>query len=63
MKKYNVTVVEDDRMFNTKAWTCGQMASGEMTWEYEGMEENAIYTACRLRNPETGKMQYVLFRQ
>ncbi len=63
MKKYTVIVIEDE---NTKpeikqAWTYGQMASGEMTWEFDGMEDGAIYTATRMKI--AGKMRYVLIRQ
>lgn len=66
MRKYDVIVVESGiaeplKYFFTKAWTYGVMASGEMTWAFEGMEENAIYTASRMKI--AGKMRYVLFRQ
>lgn len=65
MRKYKVAVVDEDndRLIFTEAWTGGQMASGELTWEFEGMEDGAIYTASRMWNKETGKAQYVLFRQ
>lgn len=62
MKKYEVVVVEDDdKVFTTKAWVYGEVASGEKVWEFDGMEENAIYTATRMKI--AGKMRYVLFRQ
>ena len=64
MRKHKVTVVEyDGTMFDTEAWINGQMSDGTKTWEFEGMDEDAIYLASKMRNKKTGKVQYVLFRQ
>ena len=66
MRKYDVIVIESEiteplKYFVTKAWVYGEMASGEKVWEFDGMEENAIYTASRMKI--AGKMRFVLFRQ
>ena len=63
MRKYEVTVIEDDREpFTAKAWTCGEMADGTKTWEFDGMAEDGLYIAYRTKD-ETGKSRYVLYRQ
>lgn len=64
MRKFKVTVIDEERgePFPAIAWTCGEMADGTKTWEFDGMAEDGLYIANRAKD-EKGKNHYVLYRQ